>query len=207
MWGAATVWLLAAAFCEPSSQTANAEVLEISDSGSVTVHSGPELISATGAQPLPVPARTEAESLSSRRPSRFAPKMSEAEISSMFAIAAARYSISPLLLSAVAWRESAFDPTATSPKGAKGIMQLMPTTARKLCRRQCSTSDNVEAGAAYLRWLLERYNGDLAKALAAYNAGSGVVDKFGGIPPYKETRLYVDAILARLTSEALAGSN
>jgi soluble lytic murein transglycosylase-like protein len=196
---------VAVACCNVSAQTAKADVLEIGDNGSVTVHSVPELIGASGTQPSPVIAGTPAQNFPTRGHSRSAPHT--AEIRSMLATAAARYSISPLLLSAVAWRESAFDPAAKSPKGARGIMQLMPATAHKLCTAECSASENAEAGAAYLRQLLERYNGDVVKALAAYNAGSGAIDRFRGIPPYRETRLYVDAILARLASEAMAGPN
>jgi soluble lytic murein transglycosylase-like protein len=86
-------------------------------------------------------------------------------------------------------------------------MQLMPETARTYCAAPCSAAQNVEAGTAYLQALMQRYDGDIVKTLAAYDAGPRAVDRFGGLPPYRETQAYVDAILARMSATALADPN
>ncbi|MDP4300539.1 lytic transglycosylase domain-containing protein [Leptothrix discophora] len=102
------------------------------------------------------------------------------------------------LLLAVAAVESGFNPRARSPKGAQGLMQLMPDTARQLGVRQVwSVGDNLRGGASYLRALLQRFSGDLPLALAAYNAGEGAVQRAGNrIPDFEETRLYVPKVMA-----------
>lgn len=107
----------------------------------------------------------------------------------------ALHGLDPALILAVMRIESAFDPRALSPKGAMGLMQLMPGTAKRFgVRDPWDPSQNLQGGAAYLRFLLERYDGDVVKAAAAYNAGEGAVDKYGGVPPYAETTAYVQAL-------------
>lgn len=97
---------------------------------------------------------------------------------------------------AVARAESNFNPSAVSPKNAMGLMQLIPETAERFgVRYPFNPEQNVRGGLSYLRWLLERFNGDVALAAAAYNAGEGAVDRFGGIPPFRETQEYVRRIL------------
>ena len=117
------------------------------------------------------------------------------------------HGLDPVLVQSMIAEESGFNARAVSPKGAAGLMQLMPGTARDL--RVSDVFDpgqNVEAGARYLRSLLERYKGDLAKALAAYNAGPGAVDRHRGIPPYRETRNYVRRVLTRFNREKTANT-
>jgi soluble lytic murein transglycosylase-like protein len=105
---------------------------------------------------------------------------------------AARHHVDPALVRAVMETESGGNPTAVSRKGALGLMQLMPNTAIQLgVKNVFSPDDNLEAGVRYLRSMLEHYNGDLDKSLAAYNAGMGAVDRAGGVPRYRETRDYV----------------
>jgi len=110
--------------------------------------------------------------------------------------AARRHGLDPSLVHAVVQAESGYNPYATSPAGAQGLMQLMPATARALgVRDPYDPAQNVEAGARYLRGLLDRF-GDVRLALAAYNAGPGAVQRYGGVPPYAETRAYVERVLA-----------
>jgi soluble lytic murein transglycosylase-like protein len=113
--------------------------------------------------------------------------------------AAKKYGVEPALIAAVIETESKFNPDALSRAGAQGLMQLMPGTARGLGVTNASDPlQNVLGGAKLLGQLLEKYGGNLDKAIAAYNAGSGAVDKYGGIPPYGETRKYVPLVLAAL---------
>ncbi len=113
------------------------------------------------------------------------------------AYSARTHRVSPGLVKAVIHTESAFDPRAVSPKGAQGLMQLMPLTARRLgVRNPFDPRDNIDGGTRYLRHLMDLYRGNLQLALAAYNAGEGAVETHGGIPPYGETRRYVRKVLA-----------
>jgi len=109
--------------------------------------------------------------------------------------AARRAGLPPEFVESVAQVESGFRPGAVSPKGALGVMQLMPETARTLGADPHDTAQNIDAGARLLRDLLIKYDGDVVKALAAYNAGEGAVDKYRGLPPYNETRWYVKKVI------------
>jgi soluble lytic murein transglycosylase-like protein len=106
-----------------------------------------------------------------------------------------RHRMDPALVRAVIETESNWNPKAYSHKGAGGLMQLIPTTAQKYGAYDVfDPQQNIDAGVKHLKWLLERYNGNLDLALAAYNAGEGAVDRFHGVPAYRETRNYVQRV-------------
>ena len=114
-------------------------------------------------------------------------------------LAAQQYELDFGLIKAVIHTESGFDPKARSDPGAQGLMQLMPATAKRYRVTDAwDPAQNINAGAKHLRYLLKRY-GDLSLALAAYNAGEGNVDKYGGIPPFAETQDYVERVTGRYT--------
>ncbi len=110
---------------------------------------------------------------------------------------AKKYNIDASIIEAVITTESNWQPSAVSVKGAIGLMQLMPSTSRDMrVKDPYDPEDNIEGGTKYLRLLLDRFNGNLKLALAAYNAGPGRVTKYGGIPPIRETRKYVKQVLS-----------
>jgi soluble lytic murein transglycosylase-like protein len=110
---------------------------------------------------------------------------------------AAAYSIDPALVRSIVEAESGFDPRATSPAGARGLMQLMPETAQSLGVVDAyDAQENLRGGTRYLRGLLDRF-GDVRLAVAAYNAGPAAVERFGGVPPFSETQQYVRRVLTR----------
>jgi hypothetical protein len=124
----------------------------------------------------------------------------------IFSSAADKYGVDVNLLKAVAKAESGFRADAVSSCGAEGIMQLMPSTAASLgVSDSFDPAQNIDGGAKYLSGLLNKY-GDAKLALAAYNAGSGNVDKYGGVPPFKETQNYVKRVLAYAGQDITAGS-
>ena len=110
-----------------------------------------------------------------------------------------RYDLSPAIIAALIWQESRWHANAVSPKGARGLAQLMPATARDLGVNPRDPDASIEAGARYLHQLLVAFDGNVEKALAAYNAGPTRVTKAGGIPHIRETRAYVAAIFAHLS--------
>jgi hypothetical protein len=167
---------------------ANAQVFERSDNGEL-IPVGPGWTEASSA-PQASPLATDASVPIAYRDA--------------IAVAAVRYDLSPALLDAVARTESRYDPEAVSPAGAIGIMQLMPATARALGVDPHDPVQNILGGAAYLRAQLDRFDGDIAKALAAYNAGPGRVIQYSGVPPFTETRAYVATNLDRLADHSLA---
>jgi soluble lytic murein transglycosylase-like protein len=106
--------------------------------------------------------------------------------------------VDPRFIHAVIWQESKYVQEARSHMGAQGLMQLMPATARRFgCKDPHDPAENIAAGTKYLSWLLKRFDGNVELALAGYNAGEGSVDKYNGIPPYRETQNYVRIITSR----------
>jgi hypothetical protein len=130
------------------------------------------------------------------------------DLNQVVSAASGRYRLDPDLVNSVIRAESGFNVRAVSRKGAQGLMQLMPGTASKLgVPNAFDPEANVEGGTKYLRELLERYNFDLVKALAAYNAGPLRVEQYGGVPPYYETRAYVARIVRDFNRKKLAAKN
>ena len=123
-----------------------------------------------------------------RNPAEFEPIINECAL---------KYGVDRALVKAVIHAESGYNPSAVSPKGAQGLMQLMPKTAQGLkVANSLDPADNIQGGVRYLRFLLDTFKGDETLALAAYNSGLNRVAKYGGIPPYPETRNYVAKVLS-----------
>lgn len=178
-------------------EAANADVLEIKADGSVAVLNQVRDDPGRTATPhmltdFPAFAVTKIPKLAARR-----------ALTHSLHEAASAMEISPHLLEAMVWQESRWNPAAVSPSGAIGLAQLMPGTARELGVNPYDSAQNLAGGARYLRQQLNRFDGNLEKALAAYNAGPGRVARAGGVPPIPETQVYVRAILARLASQTL----
>jgi soluble lytic murein transglycosylase-like protein len=175
------------------SPAAFADVLEISGGTSVWIVRG-----ASGSRPIEVGKgltsqnQTPGETIA-------APSAGPAQWTAHIARLAVRYDLSPSLLEALVWQESRWNPHAVSPVGAKGLAQLMPGTARDMQVNPDDPLANLEGGARYLRLMLNMFDGDLEKALAAYNAGPARVAKANGIPRIRETQNYVSAIMGRLS--------
>ncbi|WP_197026705.1 lytic transglycosylase domain-containing protein [Caulobacter sp. UNC358MFTsu5.1] len=170
---------------------AQAQVLEIGDDGQVTRLDGPAVFTTEGVEALaaPVPPTADIGGEAVRR---------------QISAAASEFSVDPKLVEAVAWRESRFNQGARSKRGATGVMQLMPGTARDLGVDATDMTQNIRGGALYLRQMLGQFGGDVKLALAAYNAGPAAVRKHGGVPPYAETQAYVTAILGRMAATGAA---
>ncbi len=173
---------------------ARAQVLEIGAAGEVKVYDGPAVFTAQGAAPIIRPkAATRRKGVAVSRLAQSRPDMARA---------AQAVALSPELVSAVAWRESNYRTDRVSRAGAVGEMQLMPATARAMGVDPADAAQNLSGGAGYLRAMIRRYDGDLIRALAAYNAGPKAVDRYRGVPPFKETQAYVSAIMDRLSRVA-----
>lgn len=118
------------------------------------------------------------------------------EVANLIQTTAAKYNLDPKLAMAVATAESGLEPQAVSPAGAMGVMQLMPETAHSLgVQNITDPKENIEGGVRYLRQLLNTFNGDPVKAVAAYNAGPEAVKQYNGVPPFAETQEYVSKVL------------
>jgi soluble lytic murein transglycosylase-like protein len=181
-WRLAFFLSLAGLFTSPAA----AQVIAIGPGGSTTVYAGPVITSANGIRPIAPPATG---ATADAGPVRAAIRA-----------AAARHQLSEQLIEAVAWQESRLRQTAVSPQGARGVMQLMPRTAQALGVDAADLTGNINGGTTYLAAMMQRFHGDIMDALAAYDAGPEAVTRYGGVPPYPETRDYVDAILGRLAA-------
>jgi soluble lytic murein transglycosylase-like protein len=118
--------------------------------------------------------------------------ISNPELEKMVDRIAVEQGVESPLVHAVIRAESNYNPNAVSPKGAQGLMQLIPSTARRFgVSNPFDVAENIQGGVRYLRFLLDHYQGDYPKAIAAYNAGEGAVNKYHGVPPYTETQTYV----------------
>jgi soluble lytic murein transglycosylase-like protein len=160
----------------------------------------PQTVAAPAATPAPAQPAFAAQLAGAMSPSS-APATASATganpFSAEISAAAARNGVDPALLTGLIKAESNFDPNATSPAGAQGLTQLMPGTAAGLgVGNPLDPAQAIEGGARYLRQQLDHFGGDASKALAAYNAGPGAVERFGGVPPYEETQNYVRRVLS-----------
>ncbi len=200
-WISAPVRALVAAAMACAAAAASAQVyVGTNDAGTLVLSNhasaeASELLLAAPLPPMTVAASDLAESVSASRPVS-APWTNEIRA------AAQRHALPESLLSAVIAVESGFNPKAVSRKGAKGLMQLMPDTARRFGVKDVfAVHENLDGGAAYLKVLLTQFDNDLRLALAAYNAGEGAVQRAGGrIPAYPETQDYVAKVLARMSA-------
>src|SRR5246127_1355226 len=153
----------------------------------------------------PTPATAPASVPPAAPPAQIRVSVTPANVAEVVGAASDRYRLDPDLVNSVIRAESGFKVHAVSPKGAQGLMQLMPGTASKLgVPNAFDPEANVDGGTRYLRELLERYNFDLVKALAAYNAGTKRVEQYHGVPPYQETRHYVASIVRDFNRKKLA---
>jgi hypothetical protein len=170
----------------------------------------PDLTPPPAPDPAPAPSTTPQTRVAASPAGPIAtpslpPVRSTANVADAVSAASDRYRLDPDLLNSVIRAESGFNSHAVSPKGAQGLMQLMPETASKLgVPNAFDPEANVDGGTRYLRELLERYNFDLIKALAAYNAGTKRVEQYHGVPPYQETRHYVASIVRDFNRKKLA---
>jgi soluble lytic murein transglycosylase-like protein len=180
---------------------AQADVLEIGAAGAAWISGGPALaaepalgaLAEVGDLAIPEEAIASPAATSATLPTRYRAAVEQL---------AARFDHSPALIEALDWQERRWREGAVSPVGARGLAQLMPGTARELGVNPDDPLANLEGGARYLRQQIDRFDGDLEKALAAYNAGPGRVEKAGGIPRIRETQEYVAAIMGRLSNHS-----
>jgi soluble lytic murein transglycosylase-like protein len=183
VWGVAALCVLPALIA-PSF----AQVIEVGPAGA-SIISGPTVFTPDGAKPIAVATPKSSRQMAA------APLLEKA---------GSETELSPRLLEAVAYVESRFNHQAVSPKGAQGMMQLMPGTAAELGVDPSIPEENVRGGADYLRRLVTMFGNNVELAIAAYNAGPSAVLKYGGVPPYAETRAYVDAVLDYLARTSVS---
>jgi soluble lytic murein transglycosylase len=178
-------WLVMALYLvtsHPLGATAGSEIYQvISPKGDITLTNVP----------------TEDQFVLARRTTQYPRSIFGSEVAGAVRRAASAQGLQPALLLAVIKAESSFNPMVVSRAGAVGLMQLIPETAiRHGVQNLYDTEDNISGGARHLRYLLDRFHGNMPLALAAYNAGESTIDRYGKVPPYKETRLYVQKVMA-----------
>lgn len=189
--------VLGALACAPVA--ARADVLEIRPEGAQWIAGGNPQLTVDTALPLAeAPAVPEAAVVDPAAHAGAVPAAYSAKVKEL----SARFDLSPALIEALVWQESRWRANARSPVGARGLAQLMPGTARYLGVDPDDPFANLEGGARYLREQLDRFDGDIEKALAAYNAGPGRVERAGGIPRIRETQHYVAAVMGRLSDHS-----
>ncbi len=185
------VFVVLALVCVPP---ARAQVYEIGSAGAVQLRDGGGAVVWHDANAPAMPAQAEVPIVGDGIVS------TTDQARSVLAQTAARHGLSTALLDALVWQESRWNSRAVSPKGAVGLTQLMPMTARALGVDARDPVANLDGGARYLRLLIDHFSGDVIKALAAYNAGPARVERAGGVPAIRETQGYVAAIMARLSN-------
>jgi len=206
----ATTAVAAGALAAFAVAPAHADVLEIGADGGARWISGPNVLQVeTGdvarqetvalaevpAEAAVVPDYAVADAA---RHAQAVPEVYAAKVAEL----SARFDLSPALIEALVWQESRWKAGARSPVGARGLAQLMPGTAREMGVDPDDPFANLEGGARYLREQLDRFDGDLEKALAAYNAGPGRVISAGGVPRIRETQSYVASVMGRLSDHS-----
>lgn len=158
-----------------------------------------------GARPKSSGASKRKEIQKAQATARQTPDADSAEIRGMIDSTAKRHGVDPALIHSVIRVESNYQQKAISPKGAQGLMQLIPATAQRYgVANPFDPVQNLEGGVRYLKYLTERFDGDLRLALAAYNAGEGAVDRHGGIPPYPETQQYVTKVTREMRARGIS---
>jgi len=189
---------------------AHADVLEIGTDGEARWISGPNVlqvedtglawqdVAALAEVPIEAGVVPEYAIANAARQALGVPDAYAAKVAEL----SARFDLSPTLIEALVWQESRWHANALSPVGARGLAQLMPGTAREMGVNPDDPFANLEGGARYLREQLDRFDGDLEKALAAYNAGPGRVESAGGIPRIRETQTYVASVMGRLSNHS-----
>lgn len=189
-----------------TSTPALADVMQIEADGARWIAGGPEAVPVTEVAPqtektveLPADFAVPNEAIANAaRQAGLIPVHYVAKVHEL----SRRFDLSPALIEALVWQESRWRANAVSPKGARGLAQLMPGTAKELGVNPNDPFANLEGGARYLREQLDRFDGNLEKALAAYNAGPGRVIKANGVPRIRETQQYVSAIMGRLSNHS-----
>ena len=175
--------LLVSGLCGWACTPVMGQMMVIGPGGSTAIYKGPVVASADGIHSLAEGAD---------------PAKVPLPVATAIQDSATRHNLSQALITAVAWQESRMRQEAVSPRGARGVMQLMPATASGLKADPDNLSANVDAGTDYLAALLDRFDGDIIKTLAAYNAGPEAVERYHGVPPYPETQAYVSAVMNRM---------